>query len=156
VRFELVTKRAFTGIVEGDRVRIWPIGPSGGADGVWHQWRPVFNGVLTERRGSTHLTGDVILNRGVFVVVGMVVLVLAGWLLASAQWVVGALRGTSPMSPMVVLAGVVMPVLFIAVAAGIFWVSFQSYIVDRAELREFIDGLFVAPPDKPRIEPSVQ
>jgi hypothetical protein len=102
------------------------------------------------------LTGDVILNRGVFVVVGMVVLVLAGWLLASAQWVVGALRGTSPMSPMVVLAGVVMPVLFIAGAGGIFWVSFQSYIVDRAELREFIDGLFVAPPDKPRIEPSVQ
>jgi len=57
VQFELVTKRAFTGIVEVDRVRIWPVGPSGGEDGMWHQWRPVFNGAWAVRNGSTHLIG---------------------------------------------------------------------------------------------------
>jgi len=89
----------------------------------------------------------VTLNRAVYVVVGLVALVMGGWLFAGIPSVVLGLLGKAPLSPMLVFAGVAMPALFVIVATGIFWVSFRLYIVDRAELRAFMEGAFEGQPD---------
>jgi hypothetical protein len=141
-RFELVTRRSFTGIVKEDRVRVWPIGPSGGEDGMWHQWRPVFNGLWTERHRTSHLVGDVSLNHGVYVVIGIVAVIIVAWLFAGLRAVLLGFARQTALNPMLLFAGVAMPVLFGLVAFAIFWTSYRLYVVDRAELRGFIEGAF--------------
>ena len=145
VSFELVTRRSFTGIIDGDRIRIWPIGPSGGEDGMWHQWRPVFNGRWTERNRTTHLVGEVSLYRGVYVVIGIVMVIIGAWLFAGVRAVLLGIFRQTPLSPMLLLGAVAMPVLFGLVAFAIFWSSYRLYVVDRAELRTFLEGAFGAP-----------
>ena len=143
-RLELVTKRSFTGVVEAGRVRIWPIGPSGGVDGegAWHQWRPVFDGHWAARDGMTHLMGQIVLNRAIPLVVAAVTLILGAWLFAGLSAVALAFgRGTGPDS-MLVFGGVAMPILFAFVAAGIFWLSYQLYRADRSELEAFMLGIY--------------
>ncbi len=148
-RFELVTRRSFTGIVNEDRVRIWPMGPSGGEDGMWHQWRPVFNGFWTERHRTSHLVGKVSLNHGVYGVIGIVAIVVGAWLFAGLRAELLGLARHTALDPMLVFAGVAMPVLFGLVAFGIFWTSYRLYLADRAELQAFLEGAFAetAAPD---------
>jgi hypothetical protein len=141
-RFELVAQRSFTGIVDPDRVRIWPIGPSGGEDGMWHQWRPVFNGFWTERHRTSYLVGDVSLNHGVYVVFGIVAVIIGAWLFAGLRAVLLGFAGQAALSPTLLFAGVAMPMLFGLVAFAIFWTSYRLYVVDRAELRGFVEGAF--------------
>ena len=137
-RMEFVTHRTSTGIVERDRVRIWPIGPSGGSDGMWHQWRPVFRGGWIERRGTTHLTGGISLNPGVIVVTALVAVIVAAWLFAGLRAVGLVLGRQTPVDPMLLLGGVAMPLLFGVVAVAIFWSSYRLYVSDRAELESFL------------------
>jgi hypothetical protein len=137
-----VTRRSFTGIVDEDRVRIWPIGPSGGEDGMWHQWRPVFSGHWIERGSSSHLVGDVHLNRGVFAAVAIASVIVGAWLFAGLQAVLlGVVRHTA-LNPMLLFAGVAMPVLFGLVAFAIFWTSYRLYLVDRIALQRFLERAF--------------
>jgi hypothetical protein len=144
-RLELVTRRSFSGVVNADRIRIWPIGPSGGEDGAWHQLRPVFEGQWIDREERSHLVGRIALNRGAFVVAAAVVVILGAWLFAGVRAVfLGLSRGTWP-DPMLLLAGVAMPFLFAVVAIGILGLSYQLYRSDRAELEQFLIRVYEKP-----------
>jgi hypothetical protein len=141
-RFEFVTDRTFTGIVDRHRVLVWPIGPSSGDVGMWHQWRPVFSGQWIDRRGTTHLIGEISLNAGVFVVMGIVSVIVAAWLFAGVRAVVLGLGRQTPLDPMLLLGGVAMPLLFGVVAVAIFWSSYRLYVSDRVELQSFLQTAF--------------
>ena len=143
-RFELVGQQSFTGVVERTRVRIWPIGPTGAPDGIWHQWRPVFDGRWSEREQSSHLIGEIALNPGVFVVIGICTVIVGAWLLAGVQALLLGYVGHDPLNPMLVFAGIAMPVLFALVLFGISWGSYRGYLIDRAALRTFLDGAFAS------------
>jgi hypothetical protein len=70
------------------------------------------------------------------------IVIVGAWLFAGVRAVlIGILRDRA-LDPMLVLAGVAMPLLFGLVAFAIFWASYRQYIIDRVELREFIEHLY--------------
>jgi hypothetical protein len=147
-RFEFVTSRSITGVVRDDRVRLWPIGPSGGEYGAWHHWRPVFDGRWSESSSSVHLVGQIALNRAVRVNIAIAAVVLGAWLFAGAQASVLSIVRDRTFDALLLLVGIGMPVLFAAVVAGIFWTSLQEFEADRAALRVFIEQAFDLPTDR--------
>jgi hypothetical protein len=109
---------------------------------MWHQWRPVFRGQWIERRGTTHLIGEISLNPGVIVIIAISAVIIAGWLFAGL-WAVGlGLGRQTPLNPMLLLGGVAMPLFFGVVAAAIFWSSYRLYVSDRVELQSFLATAF--------------